>query len=123
MHEIANIDVVVIGAGPVGFAAALACHGSGLRPLIADTSKSASAEAAKGRSAALFNKSVAFLQRIGVWEGCASAAEPLRCLQFIDDTGRILRAPDCVFHAEEIGVDAFGYNINNSDLVRVFQAE
>jgi 2-octaprenyl-6-methoxyphenol hydroxylase len=88
-----------------------------------DTSKSASTEAAKGRSAALFNNTVAFLQRLGVWEACEARAEPLRALQFIDDTGRRLRAPDCVFHAEEIGEPAFGYNITNADLMAAIKAE
>ena len=47
----------------------------------------------------------------------------MRSLQFIDDTGRRLRAPDCVFHADEIGESAFGYNITNADLVAAFKAE
>ncbi len=123
MHEFAHIDVIITGAGPVGLAAALACQESGVRPLVADTSRRASADAAKGRSAALFNKSIVFLQRLGVWDACSDAAEPLRTLQFIDDTGRLMRAPDCAFHAEEIGERAFGYNISNFDLARVFQAE
>jgi 2-octaprenyl-6-methoxyphenol hydroxylase len=123
MPQFANVDAVIVGAGPAGLAAAFACQQIGLKPVVAGTSKSATAEAAKGRSAALFNKSVAFLQRLGVWEACQPAAEPLRTLQFIDDTGRIFRAPDCAFHAAEIGEPAFGYSINNSDLARVFNAE
>ncbi len=123
MNEDRPIDVIITGAGPDGLAASFACQDCGLKTLIADTSKSATSDAAKGRSAALFNKSVAFLRRLGVWEACQAAAEPLRTLQFIDDTGRLLRAPDCAFHAEEIGEPAFGYNINNSDLARVFASE
>ncbi len=123
MSELADKDIMIVGAGPVGFAAALAFAASGLKPLVADTSKSASADAAKGRSAALLNRSIAFLQRLGVWEACSQAAEPLRTLQFIDDTGRLFRAPDCAFHAAEIGEPAFGYNINNSDLARIFRTE
>ena len=116
-------DVLIVGAGPAGLAAALACLEVGLSTTVADTSRSASSDAAKGRSAALLNNTVAFLQRLGVWTSCASAAEPLRVLQFIDDTGRRLRAPDCVFHAQEIGETAFGYNIANEDLMRAFKAE
>jgi 2-octaprenyl-6-methoxyphenol hydroxylase len=58
-----------------------------------------------------------------VWEICQDAAEPLRSLQFIDDTGRIMRAPDCAFHAAEIGEPAFGYNIANADLTRALEVE
>ncbi len=123
MSELARADVVIAGAGPAGLAAAFACQNEGLKPVVADTSKTASEAAAKGRSAALFNKTVAFLQRLGVWEACQGAAEPLKVLQFVDDTGRLFRAPDCAFHAAEIGESAFGYNIANAELVRVFKAE
>ena len=123
MTEIAHCDVIIVGAGPAGLAAALACQQNGFNPAIADTSKAATADAAKGRSAALFNKTVAFLQGLGVWDACADAAEPLRTLQFIDDTGRLFRAPDCAFHAAEIGEAAFGYNVTNYDLSRVLKAE
>ncbi len=116
-------DVIVTGTGPAGLAAAFACQDAGLKPIAANTSKAASAAAAKGRSAALFNKTVAFLQRLGVWQACQDAAEPLKTLQFIDDTGRLLRAPDCAFHAAEIGESAFGYNIANADLAQAFIAE
>jgi 2-octaprenyl-6-methoxyphenol hydroxylase len=123
MAEAARTEVIIIGAGPAGLAAALACQSAGLTPIIVNTSKAASQHAAKGRSAALFNQSVAFLQRLGVWEACEDAAEPLRSLQFIDDTGRILRAPDCAFDAAEIGERAFGYNIANADLTRALEGE
>ncbi len=118
-----KVDVIVIGAGPAGLAASLACSQIGLTPVLADTSRSATADAAKGRSAALFNRTVAFLQKLGVWDACAKTAEPLRALQFIDDTRRRLRAPDCVFEASEIGEAAFGYNIGNADLVNILKAE
>ena len=123
MSELNRTDVIVVGAGPAGLATALGCLKAGLAPVVVDTSSSASTYAAKGRSAALFNKSIAFLQRLGVWDGCKAHAEQLRALQFIDDTGRRLRAPDCVFHAKEIGETAFGYNIANADLVAAFKAE
>ncbi len=123
MSEANQTDVIVVGAGPAGLAAALGCLKAGLAPIVVDTSRAASAYAAKGRSAALFIKTIAFLQRLGVWDGCKAHAEPLKALQFIDDTGRRLRAPDCVFYADEIGETAFGYNITNADLAAAFRAE
>jgi 2-octaprenyl-6-methoxyphenol hydroxylase len=123
MAESAHTEVIIVGAGPAGLAAALACQSAGLNPIIVNTSKAASQQGAKGRSAALFNRSVSFLQSLGVWDACQDAAEPLRSLHFIDDTGRILRAPDCAFHAAEIGEQAFGYNIANADLTRALESE
>jgi 2-octaprenyl-6-methoxyphenol hydroxylase len=118
-----SVDAVIVGAGPAALAAALACHKLGFRPVAVNTSKIASSAASKGRSAALFNKTVAFLETLGVWQACAPFAEPLRGLQFIDDTGRSLRAPDTAFYASEIGEEAFGYNIANSSIAAAFEGE
>ena len=88
-----------------------------------DTSESASTYAPKGEALRSSTRPSPSCSGLGVWEGCKAHAEPLKALQFIDDTGRRLRAPDCVFHAEEIGEAAFGYNITNADLVAAFKAE
>ncbi|ADP72726.1 Ubiquinone biosynthesis hydroxylase, UbiH/UbiF/VisC/COQ6 family [Rhodomicrobium vannielii ATCC 17100] len=114
-------EVIVIGAGPAGLAAAIGCHDAGLTATVVDTSPAASSHAATGRSAALFNTTIAFLARLGVWDRCEPHAEPLRALQFIDDTGRRLRAPDALFKAAEIGEEAFGCNIANADLARALK--
>jgi 2-octaprenyl-6-methoxyphenol hydroxylase len=37
----------------------------------------------------------------------------LRTMRLVDDTGRLIRAPEVRFSAEEIGLDEFGYNIEN----------
>ncbi len=123
MNKPRRADVIVVGAGPAGLAAALACLKINLDTIIVNTSMGATADAAKGRSAALFNNTVAFLETLGVWAACRESAEPLRALQFIDDTGRRFRAPDCVFRADEIGEAAFGYNITNAALMAAFSQE
>jgi 2-octaprenyl-6-methoxyphenol hydroxylase len=38
-------------------------------------------------------------------------------MRLIDDTGRLLRAPDVKFESGEIGLDAFGWNIENRHLL------
>jgi 2-octaprenyl-6-methoxyphenol hydroxylase len=38
-------------------------------------------------------------------------------MRIVDDTGRLLRAPEVKFDAREIGLDAFGYNLENRHLV------
>jgi 2-octaprenyl-6-methoxyphenol hydroxylase len=118
-----SVDIAIIGAGPAGLAAAIGFSRAGFKTAIADTSPQASKKAATGRSAALLSDTVAFLDRLGVWKACAQSAAPLKVLQFIDDTGRLLRAPDCRFSASEIGKDEFGYNILNADLAAALAQE
>lgn len=122
MAEEANLDVAIAGAGPAGLAAALGFAARGFRVAVAETAPQASKKAARGRSAALLGVSVDFLRSLGLWAECAAHAAPLAELRFIDDTGRLLRAPDSVFRASEIGLEAFGYNIANADLARALRA-
>ena len=34
-------------------------------------------------------------------------------MRLVDDTGRLIRAPEVRFSSDEIGLDEFGYNIEN----------
>lgn len=56
--------------------------------------------------------SLRLLAELGLWPGPLKAmAAPLRKLRLVDDTGSPLAAPEIVFAAEEIGEDAFGWNV------------
>lgn len=110
-------DVAVIGGGPAGLAAAIAVAESGARTaLIARR-----VPYADNRTTALLGGSVDLLQRLGVWPRCGDMAEPLQAMRLIDDTGRLIRAPEVRFACEEIGLDAFGYNIENRALVTALE--
>src|SRR5262249_40939173 len=56
---------------------------------------------------------VTALDTLGVWSLCRAKAAPLKVMRIVDDTGRLWRAPEVRFEASEIGLDAFGYNIEN----------
>jgi 2-octaprenyl-6-methoxyphenol hydroxylase len=43
-------------------------------------------------------------------------------MRIVDDTKRLLRAPEVCFDAREIGLDAFGHNIENRFLVAALEA-
>jgi 2-octaprenyl-6-methoxyphenol hydroxylase len=43
-------------------------------------------------------------------------------MRIIDDTARLLRAPEVRFSADEIGLDAFGHNIENRYLLAALEA-
>jgi 2-octaprenyl-6-methoxyphenol hydroxylase len=67
----------------------------------------------RGRTVALLDQSIAFLNSLGLWTGLQSRAAPLRSLRLIDDTGALFPPRPAEFHAAEIGLDAFGWNIEN----------
>jgi 2-octaprenyl-6-methoxyphenol hydroxylase len=73
------------------------------------------------RTTALLASSVTALETLGVWELCRERAAPLRFLRIVDDTGRLWRAPEVKFDAEEIGLEAFGWNIENRVLVEALE--
>lgn len=115
-------DALVVGAGPAGFTTALALASSGCRTAIAGPPHNPDPARPDTRTTALLQASVQLLRNTGVWEKCARYAAPLHMIRIIDDTGRLLRAPEVRFESSEIGDHAFGYNIANTDLVAALRA-
>jgi len=74
------------------------------------------------RTTALLCGSVTALDTLGAWQACAPHAAPLKKLRVADDTRRLLRAPEVFFDAAEIGLVAFGYNIENRHLLAALEA-
>jgi len=113
-----HYEVAVIGGGPAGLAAALALAEAGI-----DTALVARrAPYADNRTTALLGASVDFLASLDVWRRCADEAAPLRAMRLVDDTRRLIRAPEVRFVSEEIGLDAFGFNIENRTLLAAMEA-
>jgi len=118
MNDIpAPFDAAVIGGGPAGIAAAIA-----LAQIGANTALVARrAPYADNRTTALLGDSVDFLRELEVWSRCESAAAALQAMRLVDDTGRLIRAPEVRFSSHEIGLDQFGYNIENRVLMSALE--
>ncbi len=105
--------LAIVGGGVTGMAAALALAALGSRVALVVRDAAAPADP---RTAALFPGSVQLLRNLGVWERCAGTAAPLAAIRILDDTGWLLKAPETVFRAEELGQAALAWNIPNSTL-------
>jgi 2-octaprenyl-6-methoxyphenol hydroxylase len=112
-----NAEVAVIGGGPAGLVAAIALATAGV-----DTLLIAPPAEPDHRTTALLAGSVTALETLGAWPACVPHAAPLRKIRLIDATRRLIRAPEVLFTADEIGLDAFGYNIENRHLIAALEA-
>ena len=111
-------EVVVVGGGPAGLTTAIALAQAGVETVL--ISKRPAQE--DHRTTALLLGSVTALDTLGVWGPCRAQAASLRAMRMVDATGRLLRAPEITFAASEIGLDAFGYNIENRHLLAALDA-
>jgi 2-octaprenyl-6-methoxyphenol hydroxylase len=111
----ASYDCVVVGAGPVGLAAALALRQAGFDAVCAGPAPDPNRP--DRRTTALLQGSVRFLDALGLWNRFSAEAAPLSALRLVDRTGRLFRAPDMIFDAGEIGESAFGHNIPNTRII------
>jgi 2-octaprenyl-6-methoxyphenol hydroxylase len=117
MSDTFDAEVAVIGGGPAGLMAAIALATAGV-----DTLLIAPPAEPGHRTTALLAGSVMALETLGVWAACVSHAAPLRKIRLIDATQRLMRAPEVLFTASEIGLDAFGHNIENRHLIAALEA-
>ncbi len=115
----AQYEVAVVGAGPAGLAAALGIARPGVKVALIAPKTSAP----DNRTAALFTGSVRLLRGLGTWDDCRAAAEPMRAIRIVDDMGGLLRAPEVLFTAAEVGEDALGWNVPNAVLTQALRGQ
>lgn len=111
-------DIAVIGGGPAGLAAAVASAQAGARTALV----ARRVPYADNRTTALLGASIDLLEMLDVWPRCKDKAAALEVMRLVDDTGRLFRAPEVRFSCREIGLDAFGYNIDNRSLMLALEA-
>jgi 2-octaprenyl-6-methoxyphenol hydroxylase len=111
-------DVLIAGAGLTGLSAAFGMAKAGFDVVCCGGTE----RTGRGRTVALLDQSVAFLDSLGLWASLQSRAAPLRSLRLIDDTGGFFPPRPVEFHAAEIGLDAFGWNIENDLMAEALAA-
>ena len=111
-------DVLVAGAGLAGLTAAFGLARAGFDVVCCGAAE----RTGRGRTVAVLDQSVAFLESLGLWAGLRAQAAPLRALRLIDDTRTLLSPRPVEFHAAEIGLDAFGWNIENDRMADALSA-
>lgn len=114
----APLDAAIIGGGPAGLAAGIALAQAGAQTALV----ALRLPYADNRTTALLGASVDLLDNLNVWPRCRDKAAPLEVMRLVDDTGRLFRAPEVRFSCREIGLDAFGYNIDNRSLMLALEA-
>jgi 2-octaprenyl-6-methoxyphenol hydroxylase len=117
MAEREQTKAIVVGGGPAGLTAAIALAGAGVATVLVSKRPARP----DNRTTALLAGSVTALETLGVWPACAPHAAPLRTMRIVDDTGRLWRAPEVAFEADEIGLAAFGANIENRHLIAALE--
>ena len=110
-------DAIVVGGGPAGLIAAIALAREGVQT----TLLAPKPPHTDHRTTALLGSSVDILKDLGLWTLIERTAAPLRKLRLVDGTRRLIRTPEVLFEATEIGLDAFGYNIANDALLSVLR--
>jgi 2-octaprenyl-6-methoxyphenol hydroxylase len=114
-----EFDVVVAGAGPAGLVTALGLAELGLSIAVVAPPHRTPQGTSDNRTAALFPGTIRLLQNLGVWEALKPISGRLAAIRIIDDTGSILKAPQVLFTAAEVGEEAFGYNVPNAALTDI----
>jgi 2-octaprenyl-6-methoxyphenol hydroxylase len=108
-----SAKALVAGGGPAGLAAACLLAHVGV-----DTVCVAPEVPDDPRTTALMAPSIRMLESLGVWtDDLRQHCAPLKQLHLLDDTGNLMSAPDLRFSAEEVGLDAFGWNVPLNMLV------
>lgn len=108
-------EAIVVGGGPAGLAAACLLAKAGVGCAVITGDEQAKADP---RTVALMVPALGILSDLGLWpETLIDISAPLRKLRLVDDTGSLIAAPEIVFEARELDLDAFGWNIPLTALI------
>ena len=119
MTDQEHCDIAIVGAGAVGLAAALSLAAAGRQVALFGLASAPR----DGRTVALLDGSWRLLEALGLTEALDAVAAPLAVMRLVDDTGSLFRQPPVEFKAAELGLPAFGWNVENAVLVEAMAAK
>jgi 2-octaprenyl-6-methoxyphenol hydroxylase len=105
-------DVLVAGAGLAGLTASIALARAGFDVVCCGVDE----RMASGRTVAMLDRSVAYLDCLAIWPAVAPRAAAMRALRMIDDTGALFPPRPIEFRSSEIGLETFGWNVENDSM-------
>ena len=108
-----SADIIVSGSGAAGLSVTIALAKAGFTVICAGVSDTKP----NGRTVALFEGSVRYLQSLGIWNTISVGAQPIRAIRMVDDTGLSLPVPPLTLEASDIDLAALGTNVENDKLV------
>lgn len=104
-----RFDVIVVGGGLVGAAAARAFASAGLEVALVDRAPVETGAVFDGRTTAISHASVQVLRGVGLWPAIAPDAEPMADIRITDGEAPVFLHYD----HREVGDEPFGYIVEN----------
>ncbi len=104
-----KFDVIIVGGGLVGAAAARAFASAGLEAALVDRVPVETGAAFDGRTTAISHASVQVLRGVGLWPAIAAHAEPMADIRITDGEAPVFLHYD----HREVGDEPFGYIVEN----------
>jgi 2-octaprenyl-6-methoxyphenol hydroxylase len=114
-------DVVIAGGGLVGLSLAVALGSAGLRVVVVDRDRPDDklGEGFDGRSSAIARGSQQVLKALGIWDGLADEAQPIRDIRVTDGKPGEPASPFFLHYAEaDLGDGPMGWIVENRVLRR-----
>lgn len=117
-------DILISGGGIAGLSLAAILGHAGINVHIIDNFKSPPLSDVKpnGRTVALMETSLNIIRATGAWDKVAEFGGVLETMQIIDDSRKGHAPLPVEFHACDIGLDQFGFNVPN-DILRAALSE
>jgi len=109
-------DILISGGGIAGLTLGILLARAGLETGLIDMAAPLANNVPSGRTIALMETSLNIIRAAGVWDEIADEASALKTMRIVDDSSAHADRTEVKFHADDIGMEQFGFNIPNNVL-------